>query len=191
MSKARVKFAIFIAGLAVVGLVGVLAFTLLTQFIVSFQQGADPASIFRGAQLIIPEPQQVVWMPDINPAGRIPSQAQREEIMAAYWQAWRALSRAQEIGDTSDLLSYWAGSAYKQLVVDPERPVTQEDWRHRLRLRFFSSDGTVVAFDDKDFMFRQTVGEYTLETSANASVVMTVDNGYWRVRVLTISYLSE
>ena len=188
MSKARVKFLIFVGGVAGLLLFAAVGFYLLTNFIASFQQGADPASIFNGVALILPERAEARWLPDANDLPRRPSDAQREELLAAYWAAWRALARARETGDLSDLATYWAGPAYDQIVLDSDTRWQPADARHRLRLTFFSDDQTVAALEDRDFVLTLRQGEDTITVMASADVILTLDNGYWRIRWLTLRY---
>lgn len=190
-TKLRVKAALFFVGLGLLLVLGVVGVSLLTQFITAFQQGADPASIFRGHKLIIPELTEARWLPARDPQGATPTQAQREEILSAYWSAWEALSRAYETGDTSDLATYWAGDAYRAAT---EAVTTSPDTRqthrhHKLRLMYLSSDGAVVAFEDLAFTLTQTAGDFpSLTLTPTAWVVMTLDNGFWRIRVLTLEW---
>jgi hypothetical protein len=190
MNKIYLKFAFFVVGILGGVVAGALAVWAVSQFVLAFNQGADPASIFYGAVLIIPKDEQVLWLPDAISTGTKPSHSQRDEVIAAYWQAWLAVSRAQLTGDTSDLSTYWAGNAFKQISVDPKHHIQQTDIGHKLNLTFFSDDGTVVAFDDHDFSLKQQVQTVTLNITVSASVVMTLDNGYWRVRILTMHYQS-
>ena len=188
VSKSRAKFLIFIAGLF-----GALAALLIiivgvSQIVAVFQQGADPASIFRGAKLIIPEEEQARWLQDAPDTGTTPSQAQREELIAAYWQAWLAYERSQQTGNPADLPTYWAGPAFKQIQADESTAHQVESSGHKLRLTFFSDDGTIATFQDRRFTLRHIIAENAVELTTSASVVMTLDNGYWRIRAITFAY---
>src|SRR5579872_6079369 len=143
MSKNNAKFAIFVVGLMISLIAGGIGLWGVAQFVVAFQQGADPASIFHGATLIVPQEKQARWLPDSPSTGTSPSDGQREELIAAYWQAWQGLDRAQQTGDVSDLATYWAGNAFKEIQIDPKRHFQQTDLGHKLTLTFFSDDGTV------------------------------------------------
>ena len=110
--------------------------SLVAQFISYFQQGADPASIFRGHALVIPAPEEAEWLPFEVADKMRPSQAESEEIIAAYWLAWDALSRAYETGDKTDLLTYWAGAAYDHATagIRETQKLTQIHSGHRQRI---------------------------------------------------------
>jgi hypothetical protein len=189
MSKVHAKFLFFLLGIAVAVPLVVLLISLIGQFLAYFQQGANPASIFRGHELVIPKREEARWLPFEGYDGAEPSQVEQDEILAGYRDAWLALTRAHETGDTTDLLTYWAGDAYRQVLsaVNPKQPMQQKDTGHRLRLTFFSDDGSIVAFEDDNFTLQQTIGKDTLKLTASASVIMTLDNGFWRIRTLVLT----
>lgn len=192
-TKARMKFALFLLALLVALPATAVGLSLLTQFVAAFQQGADPASIFRGHQLIIPDIAEARWISLYargNAGGIPPKRSEREEIIAAYWEAWVALDRAYQTGDTSDLATYWAGSAYDQAYagIQPGQAILQTHMGHKLRLVYFSADGSVAAFDDHAFTLTHTLHDRVITLSVSASVVMTLDQGFWRVRQMTLHY---
>lgn len=189
-TKARLKFLLFVLGLSTAAPLAVIGVALLANFMAAFQQGADPASIFRGHTLVIPESDEARWVRAFATEGRQPSQAQQEEIVAAYWLAWEALNRALQTGSTEDLATYWAGAAYAQAsaAVNPDAPRTQSTRRHRLVLRYFSADGSTAAFDDVGFVQSLGTDETALHWESTAAVVMTLDQGFWRVRSIRLSH---
>lgn len=188
MSKTRAKMLIFLVALPVAGAMALLGLRGVAEFMAAFQQGANPASIFRGAQLIIPAADEARWLPDAPDTIAAPSDAERDELIAAYWQAWRALERAYETGLADDLPTYWAGAAFTQIWLADAHELRQTDSGHKLQLTFFSDDGTIAGFDDVDFQLTQSVDGNAIVAQATASVVMTQDNGYWRVRQITIGF---
>lgn len=189
ISISRVKFGIFISGLVVVIPMAALLLMLLSALVASFQQGADPASIFKGNTLLIPEREEAYWR--ITTAdGRYLDQGEQEEILSAYWAAWEAFARAHETGLLEDLPTYWSGTAIQQVIdgVDPDRPLIISHKNHELVLTFFSDDGSVVAFHDENFTLQHNLNGQTLTFTATAHVVMTIDNGFWRIRLFELSY---
>jgi len=170
-----------------------IAFMLLSQFMAYFQQGADPASIFRGHSLYVPEEDQAIWQRISGAEGKTPSHPQTEEMIAAYWLAWEAIVSAHRTSDPADLLTYWAGSAYDQVLegMALESHRITGHGEHHLRLTYFSVDGRVAGFEDTDFLLQQTINGTELELRVNATVVMTLDQGFWRIRLLTLSYDSS
>ena len=192
-TKSQVKFIIFIFAIIIfVPLFG-FTFSRVTGFVTSFQQGADPASIFRGHTLIVPEPEQAVWLPFAEDEGNPPTLAQSEEIIAAYYDGWEAVSRSYFTRDTTDLLTYWGGAAYESVLADITNPAitSQRHIGHHLELGFFSIDDSVIGFTDKRFWLTREIGGIEIEVQATAEVIMTNDNGWWRIRSLTIFYHEE
>jgi hypothetical protein len=189
-SKSRVKFGFFIAGLVILVVVAAGSISLLASFVSYFQQGADPASIFRGHTLVVPEIAEARWLLVDETEGKAPSRAQQEELIAAYWLAWEALGRAHQTGDPSDLLTYWAGAAYDHALasIDPAGQQTYAHTGHRLTMHFFSEDGSVAAFQDDAFVITQQLGGEAVSLQASAQVVMTLDQGFWRIRQITLDY---
>ncbi|MDX2141269.1 MAG: hypothetical protein SF123_24505 [Chloroflexota bacterium] len=187
--KARLKFSLFLFGSGLSLVMGLAIIALVTQFAAYFQQGANPASIFRGHSLYIPHDSEARWQIS-DGDGKIPTPAERDEIIAAYWGAWEALGRAAQTGDTSDLLTGWAGAAYEHALagIDADIRLTQLHSGHSLTLRYLSSDGSVVAFDDQNFTLTQKHEGAEVTLSVSASVVMTLDQGFWRIRQITLEY---
>jgi len=189
-SKRRLKFMIFLGGVvAAIPLIAI-GLSLISEFVVYFQQGADPASIFRGHTLVIPAEEDATWASFDDIPGDTPTRAEREEVIAAYWLAWGAIDNAHRTGDTSDLATYWAGAAYEQVLagLDDGQIRSQTHTAHTLYLSYFSDDGSVIAFEDRDLSLRKLINGSSIALQANASVVMTLDQGFWRVRVITIDY---
>jgi len=190
MKKPLVKFGIFVIGVFLLIPLGLLFLGIFSETIASFQQGADPASIFNGNELVLPEMDQARWIADVGDVGRNPSISQREEMISAYWLAWEALMRSYQTGLTSNLVTYWAGSAYenalKSVEDNPKRRL--ETNNHQLSLEFFSDDGTIALFTAYNLEWIQTLSNTTYNLSANASIMMTLDNGYWRIRTIVIHF---
>lgn len=185
LTRTRIKFLVAISMTPVLVGIGLAMIYGLSQFMASFQQGADPASIFRGNVLLIPERTQAQWRSTAPPQGIAPSKAQQEELIAAYWEAWQALSRAYQTGLSKDLNTYWALPALErvQAAIDPENTLAHETSRHQLRLLFFSDDRSVAQVQDE---FILTQGEIVLAGKAN--ITLTLDNGRWRIRLIEVGY---
>jgi len=191
MSKNRAKFILFITALLIGIPASLIGFLMLNSFIAAFNSGADPASIFRGHRLILPTEDQAQWM-STDAAGTQPNQNTLENLISAYWFGWEALARAYQTGDSANLPTYWAGAALDQVqAAGPSSSMSFVHNRHRLYLRFLSEDMTVAVMDDVGFHFQyssiQQGVEFTL--SANATLVLTLDNGFWRIREYTIDLM--
>ena len=155
----------------------------LSQFLTFFQKGADPASIFRGHELMIPEDEQAVWLSTAPIAGVSPSRSQQEELISAYWEAWLAVSRAYETGLSNDLSTYWASPILETLSTSIIAGQEHQTSHHELSLLFFSDDRSVAQLQD-DFLLSVN----GIETSATATITLTLDTGRWRIRFMTLAY---
>jgi hypothetical protein len=189
VSKPQLKFAIFLGSLALLLPAAFFAFSLLSQFITEFNRGAEPASIFHGHRLTIPEQDQVQWLPEAASYNSLlPSQAEREEIISAYWEAWQALARACQTSDPVALSTYWAGGAFRQVepIVECADGTIFGHEEHQLELQFFSDDGSVAVLIDRQFRFTYSSAGITDSLTASAQVTMTLDVGTWRIRQIEI-----
>lgn len=183
MTKTRTKIIIAVLFAPLLVLIALGLFSGLSAFLSSFQQGADPASIFRGHTLTIPTEDEAIWLSTAPLQGVSPSRAQQEELIAAYWEAWQALSRAHETGLTDDLSTYWA-SPVLETIREGIHAGEQYDTRaHSLSMLFFSDDRSVAQLQDS---FVVTVNG--IELTAEATITLTLDTGRWRIRMLTLNY---
>ena len=190
ISREELKFGVFLVLIVAGTVAAALGLSFLTQVVTAFQQGADPASIYRGHSLVIPTEDEGHWISLRGHNGTLPSQAEQEEILSSYWMAWEALSRAQLTGDSSDMTTYWAGSAYEQALLSlvSEQRLSTDHWGHKLNLTFFSRDHSVVRFEDVAFTMEQTIEDSIVSVQVSATVVMTLDLGFWRIRSLILTY---
>ena len=186
MSKNRLKQLIALGGVVVGIPILLLLFLAMSNFIASFNQGADPASIFRGHALVIPDPDDARYVPNEDFTGRVPTQAQREELLSAYWRGWEALARANVTGDLADLPTYWAGSAltFARDALASDSLVVEDTSGHKLRLTYLSGDGSLATLVDEAFTMQTPLGVLT----ATATITLTLDNGFWRIRQLRLDY---
>lgn len=187
MSKNSAKFWIFVCSLLVLIPLALIGFGAFSSFIAAFNTGADPASIFRGHTLYLPTAEEAQWI-STAAEGTEPTRSELEELISAYWRAWDALGRASYTGDLQDLPTYWAGAALTQAreaVTDRTR-LTYAG--HRLYLTFFSDDSSIAAIRDEGFSvnIESSTGAYTL--TATAACILTLDNGFWRIRQCNVDY---
>jgi len=183
MTKTRTKIIIAIVFAPLIALVLVGLVTGLSQFLSYFQQGADPASIFHGHELVIPDEDQAIWLSTAPLEGVSPSRSQQEELISAYWLAWEAVSRAYETGLTDDLSTYWASPILETMTTSIVAGQDYHTSNHQLSILFFSDDRSVAQLQDE---FDISING--IETSATATVTLTLDTGRWRIRYLTINY---
>ncbi|MEL6307643.1 MAG: hypothetical protein AAFV98_04505 [Chloroflexota bacterium] len=184
ITKTRTKIAIAVIMMPILIGGALVALGALSEFLSRFQEGADPSSIFRGHELVIPAEDEAVWLTTAPLSGVSPSRAQQEELIAAYWLAWEALSRAHETGQTDDLSTYWASPVLETIregITEGQHYITRE---HELSLLFFSDDRSVAQLEDT---FSVTIND--IDMTAHATVTLTLDTGRWRIRFLDIEYM--
>jgi len=187
--KSQVKFAIFVAVSLMVIPITFIGVTLLTEFVTFFRIGADPASIFRGHTLTIPEPEEAQWLSFSPLLTSTPTRLESEEILSAYWLAWDSITRAQLTDDTSDIPTYFAGTAFDHIMasLESESFPLIDHHHHELQLGFFSIDKSVLSLQD-NFTWETEINDKPMQLQAQATVTMTLDNGFWRIRTLSIDY---
>jgi hypothetical protein len=185
MNKVQAKRWVFILMTPIILIGSLTVILMLSQILASFQEGADPASIFRGHQLVRPALEDARWLVSVAPQGRTPSDAQKEELLADYWQAWQALGRAYATGKRDDLSTYWAQPILNHLnaTISFSDSISYETTAHKLRLLYFADDASVARISD-GFIVR--LNEQSWRTTAE--ITLTLDNGRWRIRLLEINY---
>lgn len=139
--------------------------------------------------MIIPKPEQVQWQSVDAVTGKMPTTAQQEELLVAVWDIWEMVNRAYQTGDISDLPTRWAGDAIEFLRqgIYQNQLMTWLHDGHRLTLTFFSEDGSVAHVHD-DFTLTQIRNHQSVVVTVHATMILTLDNGFWRVRLITLQY---
>lgn len=183
--KAKLKLMIFLGGLGVSIITIGIGLRALFHLIASFQEGADPDSAFHGFTIEIPDPDQAMWLSTIpQSGGKVPRAAEQEEILSSYWAAWQSLSNAYHTGNTEELLAYWTGTAYEQILATLPEDITLTTEHHQLDLLFFSEDSSIVRFEDQRFTLAWQGAGVDFHSETTALVTMTLDQGYWRIRLI-------
>ncbi|MCU0495087.1 MAG: hypothetical protein MUD01_26160, partial [Chloroflexaceae bacterium] len=135
------------AALAINRVAGLLAY---------FQQGADPAAALNLVPNRPPDLHvELQWLPDAADTGRAMEPFTRREIEDAYLRAWLQWNLAYLRGDPAGLRFYFNGPAYDATSAAVANAATQglhvqqSNLAHRLRLRFYAADGSLIAFTDE------------------------------------------
>jgi hypothetical protein len=188
MTKTRIKLVIALALSPLFLLLALIFVRGLGQFLAYFHEGADPASIFRGNALIIPSEEEARWLSTAPQQGIAPSKAQQDELIAAYWGAWQALSRAYETGLAEDLSSYWALPILEELesIIPESSPLFYQTERHQLEISYFSDDRSIASLFDSFILQKDDI-----HLAASAETTLSLDNGRWRIRLLRIELRSS
>lgn len=160
-----------------------------------FQRGAEPASALNIVPNVPPDLHVALsWDADAADTGRPIEAATRSQVEAAYARAWLQWNLSYLKGEPHGLATYFTGPALAEIGAAVRRAradglrVEQADTAHRLRLHFYSADGTVVAFTDHDAPVAQVVRDDSGailsagETRADYDVVMLLEDGHWHIR---------
>ena len=201
MTRTRFKavtwllFALVIIGMTLV------AVRQVSELILYFQEGADPASALN----IQPNepldwPIDLTWRADANQSGRDLDRSRdldpftRSQIESAYKRAWLQWHFSYTKGEAFGLETYFTGpalAAVEDSIANANEQglsVAQVDTRHDLEVTFFSAAGSIIAFTDHHATVMQMVwdeaGElvFSAETTATYDVVMLLNDGRWRIR---------
>jgi hypothetical protein len=197
MSRTRAKLALaaLLLLLAVAALL--LAMHGLANLVAYFQRGADPAAALN----IVPNQPpdlhvSLEWQPDAPNTGRTLEPETRAQIEAAYLRAWLQWNISYLRGEPYGLNTSFVGPARQAIrerlaaSATQGMQVTQSNTAHRLRLNFYSADGSIVSLTDERALVahisRDTSGAPVLvdESAARYDMVMTLEDGTWRIRHL-------
>ena len=164
---------------------------LLATHVVSFSStSADPGSALHVVAELPPEADALVtWAPDVWNQERVLEPATRIALEAAYVRAWAALGVFQATGSSTALVTMFSGPArLDALAVPAGAPIGTWSVAHRLQLEFYALDGATVALTDTGAHLARAIGtgaaESVVDSAETYSVVMVLEDGYWRIRQL-------
>jgi Cellulase (glycosyl hydrolase family 5) len=182
------------------GVVSILIFFIVIGFfsnlLAYFSTGAD-----RSTALNIPPnlPETHVptikWLPDDPETGRKMEEYTRNEIMRDYIRGWYQQHLSYASNATIGLKEYFTPSALPkvkrgiQKLKNDDFTLHQTDLDHHINLHFYSADGQIVSFTDRQMVMKQRlynnkkgVKVYAGESTNDYHVVMLLDDGYWRIK---------
>jgi hypothetical protein len=182
------------------GIVSVLVFFLVIGFfsnvLAYFGTGAD-----RSTALNIPPnlPEthvpKVNWLADDPETGRKMEENTRNEIIRDYIRGWYQQHLSYASNETIGLKEYFTPSALPKVKRGIEKlkskdfTLQQTDLEHNIKLHFYSADGQIVSFTDKQLVLKQRLYNkkkgnkiYAGESANDYNVVMLLDDGYWRIK---------
>jgi Cellulase (glycosyl hydrolase family 5) len=198
VSKSRLKLLIFLA-LALLALVGMAAaVAATTRLLAYFQRGADPASALNIVPNVPPDlGVDLAWLPTIGDIGRTPDAFSQTQIAQGYERAWLEWNVAYVRATDKGLPTAFTGPALR-VISDAVSDAAEQGWRvtqvdtgHRLRLTFYSADGSVATLRDEASVevriVRDPRGQIVLaeEVRSTYDVVMLLEDGRWRIRHIT------
>jgi len=139
-----------------------------------------------------PEAQWVKFIPD---QGLTLDTFLRKELAQSYLTAWQALNYGYRTKNTTIIKDHYAETqwAYLQGLIQQQSDyqVEQADLSHNLYLHTFSLDKQLAAFSDRGVRIKKKISRveplktiYSDIQEADFDVVMTLDDGNWRIRHL-------
>lgn len=166
----------------------------IAQLEAAFTRGANPATALNLPPTAADDVHaDLQWLPDSADTGRDMDATTRRDVGLAYARAWKELNQAYVAVDPLGLQNYWTKPALtiaEQAVNDAARQgvtITQANLAHRLKLRFYSDDGSIAAFSDTGAHIVQIIGDDALtrpiatETVASYDVLMVLHEGGWKI----------
>ncbi len=168
----------------------------ISEVIVYFNSGAD-----RKNALNIPpnlpdtHVPSIKWLSDDDETGRKMEDFTRTQIIKDYIRGWYQQHLSYASGESIGLKEYFTPSALPKVINSIRKLKTnglqlyQTDLQHHINLHFYSADGQIVSFTDKQLLMKQRLYRkdtkeqiFTDETTNDYDVVMLLDDGYWRVK---------
>lgn len=169
---------------------------IIAQFWFYFNSGAD-RSLALNIPPELPETQvpKIKWLSDDEQTGRKMEDYSRQIIMKDYIRAWYAQHLSYLKNEATGLKEYYTPSALVKVSNEfnslkiKQLQVHQTDLQHNIQLHFYSADGQIVSFTDKQVKLKQRIYNlatgkkiYSGELLADYDVVMYLDDGYWRIK---------
>ena len=166
----------------------------IANLVAYFQSNTDPAAILN----IVPNTPpntgvDVQWHPDdpLHLSGREMEPFTRTQIASAYERAWLQWNISLLRNEPYGLRTYFAGPALDALqesIPASDERMVQTNTSHRLRLHFYSADGSIVSLSDEAAYVTRIVygsnGEviHAVEYHCTFDIVLMLEDGHWRIR---------
>lgn len=161
-----------------------------------FNSGADRSTLLN-VPAILPETHvpKIKWLEDDAEIGREMEDYSRQIIMRDYIRGWYAQNISYMRNEPSGLKEYFTPAAFTKVLFELKKieksnlQLQQTDIQHHIKLHFYSADGQIVSFTDKQLLLKQRIYDketgvkvYSSEVLADYDVIMYLDDGYWRVK---------
>jgi len=180
-----------VAILAGLGIAGMIAGSSRVAALVRHAQaGADPATALKTVPGLPSDTARIVWAIDPPGHGRMMEPATRRALTSAYGRAWGLLDGAASGAGKAGLDTVLSGPAlgFARAAADARRPAgtLRRSLTHRLTLRFYSADGSIVSLEDTADILRGSLrGDRSLEeVSERYDVLLVLHDGAWHLRSL-------
>ncbi|KAA1243286.1 cellulase family glycosylhydrolase [Aquimarina sp. RZ0] len=165
----------------------------ISQLFLFLNTGADRTSMLhltkKSQQVYLPK---IVWKDTLNP-GR-PMEAQTlSDIQQNYLDAWYVKQVAYKTNDSFGINDFYTQSARKNLYKTIDNNTFKKyhidgtTTKHTTYLDFYSADGQLVVFTDKDVREYQKIYKeenlvFEAETHASYKIMMLLEDGFWKIR---------
>jgi len=137
---------------------------------------------------------KVVWEP-LNNEGRFMDNASLKNIEEDYLKAWYIKNVAYKTNSNYGIADFYTDSArvniYNTIEINKKAEITIETTtlNHEPKLEFYSEDGKLVVFTDKNVVEFQKIYQnkklvLTTKDTSNYKVLLLLEDGFWRVRHL-------
>jgi hypothetical protein len=169
---------------------------LMAKIIVYFNSGADRSTALN-LPPTLPEAHvpRIKWCPDDAYVGREMEDFNRQTIMKDYIRGWYQQHLSGFSGEITGMKEYFTPTAFPKAinVVNELKAkglrLHQTDLEHNIQLHFYSEDGQLVAFTDKQVTIKQRLYRkdnqqkiYSGGHTSDYEVIMLLDDGYWRIK---------
>lgn len=135
---------------------------------------------------------KTVWE-DLNNEGRKMEATTLQEIEKDYLFSWLVKNKALQNNSKQGIEDYYTQNTrenlYKSIDLNLKNGITIESTslEHNPRLEFYSADGQLVVFTDKNVVEFQKVYQHgklitSIQDTATYKVMMLLEDGFWRVR---------
>jgi len=186
----------------IVLLILAVAFALLGKTLAYFKTGAEDSKLHLiNTDVLSDHNPKVTWLDDKVIDGRVINEYIRKDLEEAYVQAWHVanLSLANQNGDhLQDCFADKALAWITKEVKDSDNLILHQiDLIHNLQLHHFTLDNQLAAFSDRNVRVIKRIKDksgiliYEEEKYYDYDVVMTLDDGRWRIKHLVKKIIED
>ena len=186
-----------IKGVLLLGFVLLMVLMILgfSNILIYFNSGAERESMlhseFQSQQTYVP---QVIWSPLKN-QGRYIHKEALEKIEKDYIKSWYVKSIGLKNNSSYGVDDYYTDSSrvnlYHTISYNKQQNIFIDGTTlsHKLTLKFYSEDGTLVVFTDDNVkryqrVYKKNKLQFIVRDTSSYKVMMLLEDGFWRVRHL-------
>lgn len=167
----------------------------ISQTLSFLSTGADRSAMLhigvKNKQAYIPK---VTWKDTTNPARAIEKQT-INDIQKDYVNSWYVRNIGYQTHDSIGIFDFYTENARKNLLKNIEFnkankiKIVSTTLDHHLFLDFYSADGQLVVFEDRNVksytqVFKENELQFETTDTSNYKIAMLLEDGFWRIRHL-------